>query len=51
MYVAQAQDAIEDIDATSDVHSPADKQAHGQEDTQACSQETATVDAEFWEIA
>ncbi|OLP89854.1 Ubiquitin-conjugating enzyme E2 J2 [Symbiodinium microadriaticum] len=30
----EAQDAIEDIDATSDVHSPADKQAHGQEDTQ-----------------
>ncbi|CAE7928450.1 ube2j2, partial [Symbiodinium necroappetens] len=30
----EAQDAIEDIDATSDGHSPADKQAHGQEDTQ-----------------
>ncbi|CAE7206035.1 ube2j2 [Symbiodinium sp. CCMP2456] len=30
----EAQDAIEDIDGTSDVHSPVDKQARGQEDTQ-----------------
>ena len=35
MCPMQAQDAIEDIDATSDVHSPVDKPPYGQEDKQA----------------